>query len=98
MRSSLLLHPIAAWRQHEQSSRPAGGDATGPGHAEDAARGMGAPTSARAALVEDAALARGRAAGGPVDEACYPCSCGYFFIAPVSANVTCPHCGATQAW
>jgi hypothetical protein len=46
----------------------------------------------------DEAVLRGRAAGGPVDEACYPCSCGYFFIAPVSANVTCPHCGANQAW
>jgi len=71
MRSSLLLHPIAAWRQHERA----------------------APPPAR-----DAALSRTRASGGPVDEACYPCSCGYFFIAPVSANVTCPHCGATQAW
>ncbi len=71
MRSS-LLHPITAWRQHEQASSP--------------------PTTT------DAALTRGRDAGGPIDEACYPCSCGYFFIAPVSANVTCPHCGATQAW
>jgi hypothetical protein len=33
-----------------------------------------------------------------VDEACYPCSCGFFFIAPVSTSVTCPHCGTTQAW
>jgi hypothetical protein len=41
---------------------------------------------------------RVREAGGPVDEACYPCSCGCFFIAPVSTNVSCPHCGTTQAW
>jgi hypothetical protein len=72
MRSSLFLHPITTWRQHEHSSSPA--------------------------PVKDQAVARSRDAGGPVDEACYPCSCGYFFIAPVSANVTCPHCGATQAW
>lgn len=48
--------------------------------------------------VADAAVRRSREAGGPVDEACYPCSCGCFFIAPVSTSVTCPHCGATQAW
>jgi hypothetical protein len=46
----------------------------------------------------DIAVRRIRDAGGPVDEACYPCSCGYFFIAPVSTNVACPHCGTTQAW
>jgi len=39
-----------------------------------------------------------REVGGPVDEACYPCGCGYFFIAPVSTSVSCPHCGRTQAW
>jgi hypothetical protein len=44
------------------------------------------------------AVKRTRDAGGPLDEACYPCSCGYFFIAPVSTTVSCPHCGATQAW
>jgi hypothetical protein len=41
---------------------------------------------------------RVRDAGGPLDEACYPCACGYFFIAPVSTSVSCPHCGARQAW
>ena len=46
----------------------------------------------------DIAVRRIRDAGGPVDEACYPCGCGYFFIAPVSTSVTCPHCGTTQAW
>jgi hypothetical protein len=71
MRSNPLLHPLAAWRQHEHAAP--------------------APPS-------DPAVARGRDAGGPVDEACYPCSCGCFFVAPVSADVTCPHCGATQAW
>lgn len=71
MRSS-LLHPLTAWRQHEQASTP--------------------PAAA------DITVRRIRDAGGPVDEACYPCSCGYFFIAPVSTSVTCPHCGTTQAW
>ncbi len=46
----------------------------------------------------DIAARRARDAGGPVDEACYPCSCGCFFIAPVSTSVACPHCGKTQAW
>ncbi|HWX86878.1 MAG TPA: hypothetical protein VNX67_01745 [Solirubrobacteraceae bacterium] len=67
-----LLHPLTAWRQHEQASSP-----------------PAAP---------DIAVRRNRDAGGPVDEACYPCSCGYFFIAPVSTSVRCPHCGSTQAW
>ena len=73
MRSSVLLHPIAAWRQHERAPGPP-------------------------APVTDIAVRRNRDAGGPVDEACYPCSCGYFFIAPVSTSVRCPHCGTTQAW
>ena len=48
--------------------------------------------------VIDTAMQRMRDAGGPADEACYPCACGYFFIAPVSTSVSCPHCGAKQAW
>jgi hypothetical protein len=72
MRSTLLLHPIAAWRQHERAATPP--------------------------PVADIAVRRNRDAGGPLDEACYPCSCGFFFIAPVSTSVTCPHCGTTQAW
>jgi hypothetical protein len=46
----------------------------------------------------DITVRRNRDAGGPLDEACYPCSCGHFFIAPVSTSVNCPHCGAKQAW
>jgi hypothetical protein len=46
----------------------------------------------------DITVKRLRDAGGPVDEACYPCGCGCFFIAPVSTSVSCPHCGKTQAW
>jgi rubrerythrin len=46
----------------------------------------------------EAEVQRVRAAGGPVDEAVYVCSCGYCFAARVSTTVPCPHCGATQAW
>jgi hypothetical protein len=90
MRSSPLLHPITAWRQHERTAAP-------PRAAR--LRVVRAPEpKLESAPPADPDLARGRDAGGPVDEACYPCSCGYFFIAPVSADVTCPHCGAAQAW
>jgi hypothetical protein len=42
--------------------------------------------------------ARVREAGGPEDRACYTCSCGLVFQAPVSTSVECPHCGTDQAW
>jgi hypothetical protein len=42
--------------------------------------------------------ARVREAGGPQDSACYTCSCGMVFQAPVSTSVSCPHCGTDQAW
>ena len=41
---------------------------------------------------------RMRASGGPTDTAQYTCVCGYVFEAAVSTSVTCPHCGAGQAW
>jgi len=41
---------------------------------------------------------RWREAGGPEDRALYTCSCGYAWEASVSASVSCPHCGAAQAW
>lgn len=56
------------------------------------------PASAQPSGPADLALARTRAAGGPLDEACYSCECGYVFEASVSTTVTCPHCGASQAW
>jgi uncharacterized protein (DUF983 family) len=46
----------------------------------------------------DVAVQRVREAGGPVDHACYACACGLLFQARVSTTVTCPHCGAGQAW
>jgi hypothetical protein len=51
-----------------------------------------------APLACDPAVRRVREAGGPVDEACYTCQCGYLFNASVSATVVCPHCGCDQAW
>jgi rubrerythrin len=39
-----------------------------------------------------------RASGGPDDRATYTCTCGYVFEADVSTSVSCPHCGAGQAW
>jgi len=41
---------------------------------------------------------RMRDAGGPDDRACYSCSCGFVFVAPVSTSVSCPHCESEQAW
>jgi hypothetical protein len=41
---------------------------------------------------------RWRLAGGPEDRARYTCTCGYVWDTAVSASVTCPHCGAAQAW
>ena len=41
---------------------------------------------------------RARESGGPEDRAFYTCACGYAFDAEVSTSVTCPHCGAGQAW
>ncbi|HTY97659.1 MAG TPA: hypothetical protein VMB91_11510 [Solirubrobacteraceae bacterium] len=46
----------------------------------------------------DHAAQRVREAGGPLDSASYTCGCGLFFSAPVSTSVTCPRCGAGQAW
>jgi hypothetical protein len=46
----------------------------------------------------DLAVERVREAGGPIDRASYSCACGYLFSASVSTSVSCPHCGADQAW
>jgi hypothetical protein len=46
----------------------------------------------------DLAVERVREAGGPIDRASYNCACGYLFSASVSTSVSCPHCGADQAW
>jgi hypothetical protein len=41
---------------------------------------------------------RWRDSGGPEDRAQYSCECGFVWEAEVSTSVTCPHCGASQAW
>jgi hypothetical protein len=46
----------------------------------------------------DSLVARVRGAGGPIDNASYTCACGFVFAASVSTTVSCPHCGAGQAW
>ncbi|HEV3035382.1 MAG TPA: hypothetical protein VGX72_11405 [Solirubrobacteraceae bacterium] len=46
----------------------------------------------------DPAVQRVREAGGPLDSASYNCACGCLFSANVSTSVSCPHCGAEQAW
>jgi hypothetical protein len=49
-------------------------------------------------ILPDPVVVRARRAGGPVDEACYACECGYIFRAPVSTTVACPHCHTQQPW
>jgi hypothetical protein len=49
-------------------------------------------------VARDPAVERVRSAGGPIDNACYSCSCGLVFAAAVSTTVACPRCGASQAW
>ncbi|MCW3014281.1 MAG: hypothetical protein JWO02_1373 [Solirubrobacterales bacterium] len=41
---------------------------------------------------------RMRESGGPEDNATYSCACGMVFEAAVSTDVSCPSCGAGQAW
>jgi hypothetical protein len=64
-------------------------------HRRPAAPRPGAGVTAAAV---DPAVARVREAGGPIDRAAYRCHCGYGFRASVSTTVSCPHCGAEQAW
>jgi hypothetical protein len=67
--------------------------------APDTARAKTAvPGHAQTSPVADPAMQRARDAGGPLDEACYACHCGFVFRAPVSTTVSCPHCRAPQAW
>ncbi|HTA14161.1 MAG TPA: hypothetical protein VK781_04820 [Solirubrobacteraceae bacterium] len=107
-----LLHPLADKRHpgHRRSGRLAALAQRRASTTNTRAPVESAPVSIEAPALEDAeiihdadltydiAAQRVREAGGPLDEACYPCSCGYFFIAPVSTSVSCPHCGTPQAW
>jgi hypothetical protein len=64
-------------------------------------RRPGAPKPGAAATrttAPDLAVEKVREAGGPVDRASYGCACGCSFSALVSTTVSCPRCGAAQAW
>jgi rubrerythrin len=56
------------------------------------------PSSAPPEEVDLSDERRARESGGPEDRAMYTCMCGYVFEAEVSTSVSCPHCGAAQAW
>ena len=56
------------------------------------------PAAPEVASGSDAEQVRARASGGPEDSALYSCECGCAFQARVSASVSCPRCGSTQAW
>jgi hypothetical protein len=87
MSPRVLLHPLA--ERHSRRRRPTRRAAT-------LHKRRIEPSSAPEP--RDIAVARVRAAGGPLDEASYTCQCGYLFAAPVSTTVACPHCGTSQAW
>jgi hypothetical protein len=82
-----LLHPLGE-RHSRRRRRP---------HATRVSATV-AESSSQASQTCDPAVMRVREAGGPLDHASYGCPCGYVFDASVSTSVTCPHCGAGQAW
>jgi hypothetical protein len=94
-----LLHPLSEGRHSRRHRRRRGAPLddrnvlTEP-VGEDAIEPVLAPRIAYA----DPDVLRVQSAGGPTDHASYSCSCGYLFSADVSTSVTCPHCGAGQAW
>jgi hypothetical protein len=73
------------------------------GRPSEAESDTGTEPGANAEPADAAAAARRheqrhRACVAPQDTAHYGCSCGFQFRASVSTSVTCPHCGAGQAW
>jgi hypothetical protein len=56
------------------------------------------PAAEAPAEADHPAERRHRACVSPQDSALYTCGCGVAFQAAVSTSVTCPHCGAGQAW
>jgi hypothetical protein len=98
MMRAILPHPLAERRpsRRRRHKRPA---ASAHGHALDVTPSLTVqPDEVTAVANLDLAVQRVRAAGGPIDEASYTCSCGYVFLASVSTTVACPHCGTSQAW
>jgi hypothetical protein len=91
-----LLHPLGE-RRHSRRQRRARGAKLATFAATETQAVE--PTLERVGpLLADPAVKRAREAGGPIDRACYSCQCGYVFEAAVSTTVSCPHCGAGQAW
>jgi len=87
-----ILHPLGDRRYSRRQGRPVRIGR------RDRAEGRGADHRPPESVAIDPAVARARAAGGPVDHASYSCGCGYLFVAAVSTTVLCPHCGTGQAW
>ncbi|HUB36518.1 MAG TPA: hypothetical protein VL972_06810 [Solirubrobacteraceae bacterium] len=114
MRATDLLPPILnerhSLRRHQrrgaraQAAAQAAGPTAPAAHTHAKSPAIQAPPapfpapSPAPALHADPAVERARAAGGPIDNACYACSCGFVFAAAVSTTVACPHCGADQGW
>jgi hypothetical protein len=94
MRAS-LLHPLRAPGHSRRQRRAA---PAAPNESAARSRELAVERTRAISPAGDAAVQRVREAGGPVDRASYTCSCGYQFSASVSTTVTCPHCGADQAW
>jgi hypothetical protein len=95
---TILPHPLAERRhaRRRQHKRPAA-SAHSPAPAVQPSLAV-QPDEVTSLADLDLAVQRVRAAGGPIDEASYTCSCGYIFLAAVSTTVACPHCGTGQAW
>jgi hypothetical protein len=94
-----LLHPIREQRHMRRRRRGHGTRSSeAPTQAVLAGEPPLAPLADHATRGCDPAAQRVREAGGPVDRASYSCACGYLFSASVSTSVSCPHCGAGQAW
>jgi predicted Zn-ribbon and HTH transcriptional regulator len=93
-----LLHPLRE-RTHERAERR-GHESRAEQRREPRVIVMDVEPAETVGLTDscDSAAERVRKAGGPLDMAVYTCGCGYFFSAPVSTTVACPHCGADQAW
>ncbi|HSZ14284.1 MAG TPA: hypothetical protein VK790_09645 [Solirubrobacteraceae bacterium] len=91
-----LLHPLREPRHARRHRRgtPRAGEAASTVEPDPRA----APVPEPVAHQCDPDARRVRQAGGPIDRASYSCSCGYVFHASVSTSVSCPHCGAEQAW
>jgi hypothetical protein len=90
-----LPHPLRERRHPRERRRVPGAGRIRLSHRPTTGLDVPDPTGL---AVPDPAVLRVREAGGPVDQACYTCACGYLFVASVSTTVSCPHCGARQAW